>query len=165
MTRTEREKLYWNGNEILNIRNVSAIAINPRTYESGVGGGGWLPPLRKHLRQHLKFSVAACLSLACVLRQVCWWSVPMDTRCVVISSRWSIHFPIDPGFHMVVPIVPIAPVISKTSATIRTSTGTISGFHTIVSIASMTRDAAGDVGDVSGSDNRIFARVSQTSQT
>ena len=31
----------------------------------------------------------------------------------------------------------------------------------IVSIASTTRDATGDVSDVSGSDNRIFARVSQ----
>ena len=57
-------------------------------------------------------------------------------------------------------IVRIAPVASKNFKTIRT-TGTIGGFHMIVSIASTTRDAG-----VSGSDNRIFAScVSQTSQT
>ena len=49
----------------------------------------------------------------------------------------------------------------KNLETIRTSTRVISGFHTIVSIASTTRDTTGDVSDVSGSDNRIFARVSQ----
>ena len=67
----------------------------------------------------------------------------MDTRCYVISSRWSSHFLVKPGFHKIVRIVLIALVISKKLETIRTSTTAISKFHTIVSIASTTRDATG----------------------
>ena len=54
---------------MLNMGNVSAI--NLRTYKGGLGGGCH-PYIStcKHLRQHLKFSVALCLSLAPVLRQV-----------------------------------------------------------------------------------------------
>ena len=45
-----------------------------------------------------------------------------------------------PGVHIIVQIVPITPVVSKNFETIR-MTGTICGFHLIVSIASTTKDA------------------------
>ena len=71
---------------------------------------------------------------------------------------------VKPGFHMIVRIVPIAPVVSKYFETIQT-TGAIGSFHMIVSIASKARDAGLSAMflRVSGSDNRIFARVLQTS--
>ena len=42
--------------------------------------------------RNLKFSIAVRLSLARILRQVWRWSVTMDTRYDVISSRLSSHF-------------------------------------------------------------------------
>ena len=72
--------------------------------------------------------------------------------------------PLKPGFHMIVRIVPIAPVVSKYFETIQT-TEAIGSFPMIVSIASKARDAGSSAMflRVSGSDNRIFARVLQTS--
>ena len=111
-------------------------AFHPRTCKvGGGGGGGWLPPLRKvflifflHGKTLAPYVFCSC------------WSVTMDTRYDVISSRCSSHFPVQPGFHMIVRIVPIALVISKKLETIRTSTRAISGSYTI---ASTTRDAPG----------------------
>ena len=59
---------------------------------------------------------------------------------------------------MIVRIVTIAPVVSKNFDKMRT-TGTIDGFDRL------NDKRRGVVSDVSGSDIRIFARVSQTSQT
>ena len=59
---------------------------------------------------------------------------------------------------MIVWIVPIAPLVSKNFDKIRT-TGTIDGLDRL------NDKRRGIVSDVSGSDIRIFARVSQTSQT
>ena len=42
--------------------------------------------------KQLTFSVAVCLSFACILRRVFWWSVTMVMRYDIISSRWSSHF-------------------------------------------------------------------------
>ena len=65
---------------------------------------------------------------------------------------------------MIVRIVPIAPVVSKYFETIE-ATGAIGSFHVIVSIASKARDEGSSAMSlrVSVSDNRIFARVLQTS--
>ena len=63
---------------------------------------------------------------------------------------------------MIVPIVAIAPVVSKYFETIRT-TGAIGSFHMIVPIAGLRGKKRGVVSHVSWSDNRIFARVLQTS--
>ena len=54
------------------------------------GGFFDFPQTIRH--QHRTFSVAVRLSLARILRQIRWWSVPMVTRYDVISSRWSNHF-------------------------------------------------------------------------
>ena len=59
---------------------------------------------------------------------------------------------------MIVRIVTIAPVVSKNFDKMRT-TGTIDGLDRL------NNKRRGVVSDVSGSDIRIFARVSQTSQT
>ena len=69
-----------------------------------------------------------------------------------------------PGLHMIVRIIPIATVVSKHFETIQT-TGAIVSFHMIISITSKARDVGSSAMSlrVSGSDNRIFARVLQTS--
>ena len=74
---------------------------------------------------------------------------PFDTRFFVYRNNFAI---------MIVRIVPIAPVVSKNCDKIRT-TGTIDGLDRL------NDKRRGVVSDVSGSDIRIFAPVSQTSQT
>ena len=66
-----------------------------------------------------------------------------------------------PGFHMIVRIVPITPVVSKYFETIRT-TGAIGSFH-YDRLNRLKGKRHRVVNDVSGSDNRIFVHVLQTS--
>ena len=65
-----------------------------------------------------------------------------------------------PGFHLIVRIVPITPVVSKNFETIRTKDDLWFPFDRLDRINDKRR---GVVSDVFGSDNRIFARVLQTS--
>ena len=74
---------------------------------------------------------------------------PFDTRFFVYRNNFAI---------MIVRIVPIAPVVSTNFDKIRT-TGTIDDLDRL------NDKRRGIVSDVSGSDIKIFARVSQTSQT
>ena len=76
---------------------------------------------------------------------------PFDTRYFVYRNNFAI---------MIVRIVAIAPVVSNNFDKIRT-TGTIDGLDRL----NCNDKGRGVVSDVSGSDIRIFARVSQTSQT
>ena len=67
-----------------------------------------------------------------------------------------------PGFHMIVQIVPITPVVSKYFETIQTI-GVIGEFP-YDRLDRLKSKRPGVVSNVSGSDNRIFEHVLQTSQ-